>query len=781
MSFEAYRLLISNNQLYEPDFVTQAGEQSEHWSRDNWKKREESLRHDKVCMLLMNTEPREEGHIQIEERAQESSSKSTATEEEEKKFSMDQVEELVDVGRVVYRENIELEQEAEEAQMEEQAEGGSDSGDEEDFFFGAEEEIEEDPDPEVLELMEPDLIDSNYRYTLLEGVTSGKYAQMEFTNLWGIVTNNQWDLVDRNRRKLIEVKVTTRPPLDVWEEVQQHAHGTDPEHYGAFIIHDDLQGNFTPYKFGNIDDLPGWPGALDFLIRRHAFLTSYGGIPAAGGIEDRLPVWDTIFMDKTRGWVAPLWKRGQIHPRRDDAPRMEPFDIDKFITLLEDPRERDLPKSAKWKGKLLPASWSRTIATVLDKDVDMVKVVINDFGVVGLWEAINSNEFKLERTVDALSRLLKIFKEGFENKDPYISVRKRKQGWLIRGKPRTSELVEALMELGIGCKPYKMTGAPEDGMKQWDYGDIEKMKWEDWMTELMETEAQPIAERTFQGGIFREAKSSHVLDDPAKKLCSRLYELFRTHKIGATCAKYMGFYSRMGGSYLRAVTGKNRQHSSLAILPLYYKTYDSKGQGKRNLTGFVIRGPHHVRESTDTINLLIVEKTCLTRAQMRERLSGGALVNGTWWVRKNAIRKTDPTYLSFLHNALFVPTNFLGELVTTNPNISFARDNPEYWDVILSGSFGSCPGFHLRRIIETVLMGILGKSQEEGYHDMYRKVYMLLMAEGRGDIAQVMDIRAMAEEMNECLLDSAFVMWCHCELLDFMKYVKDKEPFKNAE
>ncbi|AFN73048.1 polymerase PA [Tyulek (Tjuloc) virus] len=777
MAFEAYRLLIANPQLYEAEFVSQAGELSEHWARDNWRKREESLRHDKVCMLLMNTEPKSGGHIHEEEQDQGSSSKSLAPEEEEKRFNMGDVEELADHGREVFLDNLDIEEGPPGAGTDVEGSDTSSSGEEEDFTFGVDEEMEEDTPQEILELMEPDLIDSNYRYTLLEGVTSGKYAQMEYTTLWGISTNNKWDLVDRNKRKLIEVKVTTRPPHEVWEEVKSHSEGTDPEHYGAYIIHDDLCGNFTPYKFGEIDDLPGWIHAQDFLIKRHAFLVSYGGVPSAGGIEDRAPVWDNVFMEKTRNWVAPLWKKGSVHPRRDDSPRMEPFSISKFLSLLEDPRLRDTDRTAKWKGKLLPASWCKTILSTQDKDLDMVQVVLNDMGVIGLWEEINANPSKVERTVSALAELLKMFKQGFERNDPYISVRKKHKGWVIVGSPKTEVLTEALMELGVGYKPYQMTGVIEDDMRQWETDDIEKLKWDDWMTELAQTESEPLKCKVFQEGMFKEAESFHALDDPAKKLCTKIYELFRCHMIGATCAKYMGFYSRMGGSYLRAVTGNSKHHSSLAILPLYYKTYGDDGNSIRNLTGFVIRGPHHVRESTDTINLVIVEKVNLSRDQMARRLSGGALINGSWWVRKNAIRKTDPTYLAFLHNALFVPTNFLGELVVTHPNISFAKDNPEYWNVILSGSFNSCTGFHLRRVVETILMGILGKSQEEGYHDMYRKVYMLLMAKGRGDIAQVMDIQAMADEMNGCLLDSSFVMWCHCELLDFMKFVAGMHPF----
>ncbi|QHR77125.1 polymerase acidic protein [Quaranjavirus johnstonense] len=779
MAFEAHRILIADPQLYEPEFVSQAGELSEHWARENWKRREESLRHDKVCMLLMNTEPRLDGHIQPDSRAHGGSSGSVQTEEEEKTFSLEDIEGLAEHGRGVYRENQELVEEGLGSHSPDTESQGEESGEEEDFIFGAEEEDPDDTPSEIVKLLEPDLIDSNYRYTLLEGVTSGKYAQMEFTNLWGISTSNQWDLVDRIKRKLIEVKVTTRVPLDVWKEVQEHASGTDPEHYGAYIIHDDLCGNFVPYKFGNIDDLPGWPHALDFLIRRHALLMSHGGVPTAGGIEDRAPLWDEVFMTKTRDWVAPLWKRDDFRVRRDDASRMQPFNIKDFLNLLEDPRNRDSRRTAKWKGKLLPVSWCKTVASTQDRDLDMVQVVLEDMGPIGMWEEVNANPFKVERTVTALAVLLSIFKEGFENRDPYVSVKKKPKGWVIQGKPKSEEITEALMELGVGYKPYQMTGVVEPDMRQDDTEDIEKVRWDDWMTDLMESEAEELGTKTFKAGIFSEAESRHILDDPAKKLCSKIYDLFRSHKVGATCSKVMGFYSRMGGSYLRAITGKNRQHSSLAIFPLYYKTYDSEGNGTRNLTGFVIRGPHHVRESTDTINLLIVEKTNLTREQLRRRLAGGALINGTWWVRKNAVRKTDSTYLSFLHNSLFVPTNFLGELVTTHPNISMAKDNPAYWEIILSGSFGCCKTFHLRRVIETVLMGILGKSQEEGYHDMYRKVYMLLMAKGRGDIAQVMDIKAMAEEMNECLLDSAFVLWCHSELIDFMKFVSNREPFSS--
>ncbi|ASR92125.1 polymerase PA [Araguari virus] len=772
MAFDQYLHLILNTELYPASFRELAGEQSEHWARDNYKQREESLRHDQVCALLMNTVPAVKTHTEVEESTK-SSSKSTVQEEEEKRFDPMEVESLVDKGRQMYAESV-----AETASHLEEQESDSESGEEEDEFgFMAidppeVEVVEED----IEELLVPDLIDSNYRYTLLEGVTGYKHAQVAYTEVWGIKTYGKWDLIDRQKRKLIEVKVTTRGPHEVWEEIQNKCNQTDPKHYGAWIVFDDSNGGFSVYTFGEVDPPPGWKQAEDFLIRRYNFMQSMGMTTVAGTTEDRYPVWDISLMNKVDDWVKPLWQPDSHIPPSDEAPRLHAFNLKKFRNLLEDPRLRECEESAKWVGKVLPDSWAKNMPTSKDKDIDLVETVLNEIDFSLPVIPVNWNLQKAERLKEAVHGFCDSFKRGFADRNSYIPVKKGKKGWFVKGRKFDDQIKELLSEVGIGWKPYRNTGIAMEGMKQEDVREIKKRRWDDWMTELIKSESQPIDGKAFADGIFEEAPTYHTLDSSAQKVCKQVYELFRGHKVGATCSKIMNFYSRMGGTYLRAVTGKAKHHSSMAILPLYYKVREGENEGDRMVSGFVIRGPHHLRDSTDTMNLIVAERTSLTEVEAKRRLQKGFLM-GDWFIRKNAIRKADSTYLTFLHNALFVPTNFLGELVTNHPRISEATVDPNFWDVILAGCFNNCNKYHLDRVVETVLMGVLGRSQEEGYHDMLRKVYMLLMALGRGDIAQVMDVDAMAEEMNECLIDSAYVMWTHCELLNFLDYVTPRHPF----
>ncbi|AIY25031.1 polymerase acidic protein [Wellfleet Bay virus] len=780
MAFEVYRLAISNPILYDPRFVSVAGENSEHWPRDNWKKREESLRHDQVCALLMNTASRFPSHLEAAKES--SSSKSQIYEEGEKQFNQEEIEGLMEAGQMHLTESFStsVRQDDEE---ESEGEGGESGDDEDDEFaigdyWGPPEQTEEEME-EMINVGEPDLVDSDKRYTILEGVTGAKYTQIAFSTLWGIDTQKQWDIIDKQERKFIEVKITSRNPYQVWEEVKS-ASDISEEHFGACIVHDEGGGSFKQYVF-NIDEMPGWKQVEDFLIRRYEFFLENGAVPVAGGDEDRYPVWDPIISEKIHDWIHPLWQPDKINARVDNSPRYEPFNIGLFLNLLDDPRARNCSKSAKWNGKLMPFSWNSAVATTCDKDLDMVEEIIRHFDCES-WSVVNWKEQSAESLVNGLKLLLERFKEGFIERNSYIPVKKTKHGWTVKGERHTSEIQEMLSELGIGWKFYKHTGIVEEDMRQPESEDQEMMRWDDWLTELRISESQGLqGGRVFKDDVFKEAPSFHILDEPAKRICTELFDLFRTHKIGATCAKVMNFYSRMGGTYLRAANGgKSKMHSSLAILPLYYKEYRGDREEKtsqRVMVGFVVRGPHHVRDATDTINLIIAEKVNLSLEECKRRLRGGVLTSSGWFIRKNAIRKADPTYLSFLHNSLFVPVNFLGELITNHPQRSRTKEDPKYWDVILAGCLTSCRPFHLERIVETVLMGIIGKSQEEGYHDMLRKVYMLLMARGRGEIALVMDLKAMAEEMNECLINSAYVFWVHCELLDFMKFVKDKTPF----
>lgn len=57
MSESKYELLINEATLYPPEFVLKHGINTPHWEIEGWQRRERSLLHDMLCILLSNLEP----------------------------------------------------------------------------------------------------------------------------------------------------------------------------------------------------------------------------------------------------------------------------------------------------------------------------------------------------------------------------------------------------------------------------------------------------------------------------------------------------------------------------------------------------------------------------------------------------------------------------------------------------------------------------------------------------------------------------------------------------
>lgn len=52
-----YEFLVNDPTFYPPEVVVKHGINEPHWELENWQKRERSLLHDMICILLANLEP----------------------------------------------------------------------------------------------------------------------------------------------------------------------------------------------------------------------------------------------------------------------------------------------------------------------------------------------------------------------------------------------------------------------------------------------------------------------------------------------------------------------------------------------------------------------------------------------------------------------------------------------------------------------------------------------------------------------------------------------------
>lgn len=197
MSDENYKQLASDTSLYPLAFILRHGQQSSHWELESWQRRERSLCHDMICILLSNLEPSQN----IEEVMLKTL-----------KRKHDHNEKVGPPSKIIKIPN-------------EPSPGCSykyiSSDDEDDFsepcFMPVDDDDSNDEyDPEKELLKDTQL--SHYRYIVLEGMSTANDVQNYFARKWGMIgVNKIYDIIDTIEEKLIELKTTVRLP-EVIEE-----------------------------------------------------------------------------------------------------------------------------------------------------------------------------------------------------------------------------------------------------------------------------------------------------------------------------------------------------------------------------------------------------------------------------------------------------------------------------------------------------------------------------------------------------------------------------------
>jgi len=151
------------------------------------------------------------------------------------------------------------------------------------------------------------------------------------------------------------------------------------------------------------------------------------------------------------------------------------------------------------------------------------------------------------------------------------------------------------------------------------------------------------------------------------------FTFFQLHNATLFSSKLSSIYSRIGGSYLQRKDSDSTTHSNCVIFPIAANLWENNEKGKV-FSGFMIRGPQHSRSPTDRINVITVE---LFENNEHSRFYLNHQQKYTAWyneriivaARRNAIMREDPCYLTFVGNALFLPSYLLGVMTLENPNI----------------------------------------------------------------------------------------------------------------
>lgn len=786
---DVHKLLIDNVEIYPPAFV-EVAMKGPFWNTETSKQREEAMRHTMVCMLLCNTKVmpgKSEGEVIVEEilggtaqyedlkvdphfdRAREELFREAESTSSEKRAYVEFIPEGNPLDMSFRDEAGPSKRFRRDPEWTEDEESSSSSGSTSsvgDIYSDEEEDREMDiTDYDPSEMIKG----GESRYLCLEGRgEGGSLTQSEFSRAWGKTVIGNFDIIDQLEKKFIEVKVTRKKLEESLNDAKaQHEDGAN-EHGYIIVELDDYRFNYF-----NMSPMPGEDMAGNFLRRRQEFIDNCG---ITVGRAVNFDPADVLIMDRLVDTDAEIWSRKVRAHAREPIQEVEsssftpiPWDAEKFLSILEDPRERE-GDYARWKGKILACSMTKSIVSKHEKDRDMTAEYIHIMGPLEEYRVVGWEEEKGLKLFEALKKTLPLIANS-ESSHAVVKVIRRNKGYVPTQTRHANEWSSLLPLLGVGQKKYRMGKTFNSNMKMEKSKPRELLKYVPWIEGVMEMERASLGNdvRVLDDIDYEEASSNHTLDEVAKNVCKDIHSLFRTRVAGATCSRAMGFYSRLGGSYVQDDKEKNKVHASVACFPIYYAEYSPEGEKVRRVSGICIRGPHHAKESTDKINFITIEEY---NPEHEHALGKGIIVNKIFWVKQNSIPKEATVYLTFLHNLLFLPSNFVGDMLLKSATSKgdLLRNST---NVILDNRH-----FLLHYMIENLLMGMLGGSQEEGHMACYRMVFMLMHQRASGNAALVMDMEGLAKELNECVIDSPLVMYHQVCLIKSLKLGLDRGTLK---
>lgn len=554
--------MIYNSGLYSGEFIKAFGISSPHWFSSNWHSRELSLRHDMVCVLLCNLQ-----EFSIEETIKSSISSSrtgTLTEPSDEAAPTPSL----DIPRDIL--DFEPDVEAIEAG---------------------------DAESEMKDIDQQRIMDEEYtkRFILLEGTSNVAQKQNICADMWECERpNSQWDIIDRELKKFIEVKVTTnlREAVEAYEDKSQGLEGNT----ALFHVHPTTAQCYWANHPGG---LAGEAKVTNFLIRRFQYSSTRANtnpLAEEGELEKRIFCNDR-FNRMVKEWYTPFWSA------RNDAPIMDshmwerqpkgvkPKDL---LAVLEDPRLRYEAEEVKLRMKILPEMMVHNYITTSCEDAEIMDLMIKE-----CWGNLLSFEGG-EGLVKAAIQLLKhwTLRPSDRNNFKFLSQRELERDPSLRLESKY---------LGILAKK-KIRNDGDNTTKQPEYSEAKKMRYGPWFDCMMKDLSKKTLDR-FEpmAQLAREENDTrHPMAMVSQRVATFLVNSFIGTYAAVTASKCTGIYSRLGGSYLTG-EGKGSAHSYAAMMPIYATCTAKNGDVIRKVHGILIRAPQHAKSSTDRINMITIE------------------------------------------------------------------------------------------------------------------------------------------------------------------------------
>nr|QPL15349.1 polymerase PA [Raphidiopteran orthomyxo-related virus OKIAV180] len=743
----AYNNLLDERSLYPTDFVQSFGVAGKHWKNESDKKRELSLRHDMVCVLLCNMQPQDHYNI-IREMGK-------------RKYEGQHKKEL--------RRRLNIE------------EGGADEVDfvrllgkpistpstsKQSSSSGSSRDTDENTRDE----------ESLYRYWLIEGMTNPEQIQSILAKEFKCEKpNSQWDIADRKLKKFVEVKVT----LDFDCAISSYNIKKEniPDNTALVLVHPvSSQIKFVDHP----GDFNGIPKVMQFILKRYTFMRNLGimdtPIQEEGNLKESI-FCSPFFNESLNKWVEDWWnltKENVIPPEDLYKELSAPPNIVTPSALLEGLTsfdEKFRRGTVRYKGKILPELVCANIETSEETDFNMISVFFNEITKYGLLLTKRGRDCKANSINNDIVQI--IAKAWSDEKSTNFN--------LCLDLLNMDERSDLKIALGIGEKRLIHNPDNED-VQQPQYKKLKPKLPSNWFPMLlycMNSKSQYYPFLPYSELLEEPPNDSHPLAIICEEAASKTFhEILKTNS-AITSAKLTNIHSRLGGAYLCRDLKKNRENSQIAIMPIYASTMDcttpANRRTKRILSGVLIRGPNHAKSPTDRINFITIELfhnnpnaisfTDIVAKAMTNENKDDKETPFFLLVRQNSIMKEDPSYGTFNANALFVPLNLLGAMTLENTTLPSDYNPREALNKILQDhSDWFCESF-----TEGLLMAMIGNSRDEGYFALLRKLFMILHTMMNHDRCFNWNIKSFCDSINECLIDNPLSMHYHQTVLKILE------------
>nr|UMO75718.1 MAG: polymerase PA [Xinjiang sediment orthomyxo-like virus 5] len=689
-------LFLDSNLTYPTEFVDWFGKRSPFWSRSTWGQREASLRHDMVCLLLCNLEPIKMNFEMPDYK--------TFFEPKPKRLRV------------------------------EGTEVSSDTTSSEADSLTRDQDVVIDP-TDVFQTK-----DIFYRYVLLEGKPDIGGLQKSISRMYNLPEMlRQYDIFDKEKKQFIEVKVTH----DFRRSYEEYMSYMDPQEHTAFI-------HISPSSFavtlvGRTEDLPGIGKAKQFLIGRLNIMHTQYNIMDTGLYDEEDICEETFgckeFNEMVNLFTNSFWDKKDFREDQDlDTDSLKHPELvtsEDLFNCIEDTSIRNA-EPMKFHGKLLPSVFTTHTETQLEKDSDI------------LLELLVGFEFSdpVDRITDAVRIIIKDF------------LREKKVFQFVDKKSlRMNSYEDVRFALGIGAK--KTTRFDDHpSLRQPEFPDKEKAKYVNWMSNLI-SDLSVVSDSDdvcFDYLAEAEMEHNHPISKITDNFCKDYFALFGRSKIAEYCSTVKNFYSRLGGAHL--TRSSKGDASQISIFPIY-STCKRDDLVIRKVTGFVIKGLAHMKQPTDRVQLLICEmlgsgqRSIAYQRYIKKPIFVVDSIGRRWCIRQNAVMKHDMSYLKFITNSVYLCANMIGEICLNNPSVNVDTRMENLTNSFINGN----EEWILQRITESVLMGVLGSSEEEGALAIIRKFFMINLAIRRNIISMVPDIKGLGEKLNECLISNPLSLY----------------------